>query len=84
MLVHVSASALKDERGQLAGMLVIARDLSKKHEAERAMRQLATIVESSTDAIVNPSATLAVSSRGAIGGAPGGAPRCAPSGARPD
>lgn len=49
----VSAAALKDDRGKVVVMMLIARDLAKQRESERAIRQLASIVQSSTDAIVS-------------------------------
>jgi PAS domain S-box-containing protein len=49
----ITASALKDETGKVVVMMVIARDLEKQRETERATRQLASIVHSSTDAIVS-------------------------------
>jgi PAS domain S-box-containing protein len=57
-----SAAPIKDEQGRVSGCVLIFRDVSErrrweKEEAERllAARQLATIVESSDDAIVRKS-----------------------------
>lgn len=51
--VLLSASALTDEAGKLAGIMLIGRDLTRQQESESAIRQLASIVESSTDAILS-------------------------------
>jgi PAS domain S-box-containing protein len=47
-----SAAPIRDERGNVLGVVLIFRDVTERRRAEEAQRQLAAIVESSDDAIV--------------------------------
>jgi PAS domain S-box-containing protein len=47
-----SAAPIRDERGQVAGVVLIFRDVSAERRADEARRMLAAIVESSEDAIL--------------------------------
>lgn len=51
VLVLVSAAALTDQQGKMVGLLSIIRDISEQREAENAARRLASLVESSDDAV---------------------------------
>ena len=46
-------SLLRDEQGQIAGLVGVARDITERKKAERAMARLAAIVESTDDAILS-------------------------------
>jgi PAS domain S-box-containing protein len=51
--VALSLRAIHDERGEVVGLAAVLRALSDRQRAERAMRRLAAIVESSDDAIIS-------------------------------
>ncbi len=48
---EATTSPIRDAEGEIAGFSLIARDITGRREAERAVRRLAAIVESSSDAI---------------------------------
>jgi PAS domain S-box-containing protein len=50
--VLLSVTALRDEQNRLTGFLGIASDITERKRAEEAMMRLASIVESSDDAII--------------------------------
>src|SRR5262249_11529685 len=47
-----SAAPIQDQKGNVAGVVVVFRDVTERRQAERAARFLASIVESSDDAII--------------------------------
>jgi PAS domain S-box-containing protein len=47
-----SAAPIKDAQGNILGVVLIFRDVTERRQAERASRALASIVESSDDAII--------------------------------
>src|SRR5262249_38006557 len=51
--VAITASAIRDDAGVVVGVSKIAREISKRRDAERNGARLAAIVESSDDAIVS-------------------------------
>lgn len=53
ILVSVSISPLKDERGNIIGASKIARDITEQKSAEQKQAMLAAIIDSSDDAIVS-------------------------------
>jgi len=48
-----SAAPIRDDRGELVGVVLIFRDISERREIELAQAYLAAIVESSSDAIIS-------------------------------
>jgi len=62
VLVLASAAALTDEAGQMVGLLAIARDITKQRADETAAWHLASLVESSSDAIISVNASGIVQS----------------------
>ena len=48
---EATTSPIRDAQGEIAGFSLIARDVTGRRDAERAVRRLAAIVESSSDAI---------------------------------
>ncbi|HLE61484.1 MAG TPA: PAS domain S-box protein, partial [Pyrinomonadaceae bacterium] len=50
--VDDSRAPIRDERGNILGMVLVFRDISERKRAEAANRRLASIVESSDDAII--------------------------------
>ena len=48
---EATTSPIRDAEGEIAGFSLIARDVTERQTAEQAVRRLAAIVESSTDAI---------------------------------
>src|SRR5262249_1814049 len=47
-----SAAPIRDSRGNISGVVLVFRDVTERRQAERASRSLASIVESSDDAII--------------------------------
>ena len=60
---EATTSPIRDAEGEIAGFSLIARDITGRREAERAVRRLAAIVESSSDRST-PSSSTARCSRG--------------------
>ncbi len=57
-----SAAPIKDAAGQILGVVLIFRDVSERRKSEQATRFLASIVESSNDAIIGKDANGIVTS----------------------
>lgn len=53
ILISLTISPIRDARGDVVGASKIARDVTEQKHANRAMLQLAAIVESSDDAIIS-------------------------------
>ena len=53
--VRCDASIYRDAKGQVVGALAAARDVTRRNRAEESARRLATVVESSEDAIISKS-----------------------------